>query len=128
MIMHNSYTPCGTRHHSRGFSLVELMVALVITLILLAGIGQIFLSSKKSYAIQDTLEKLDLVFLPDEAERPLILRFDPSLDAVLELSLSGEGVQFEGEEGLRRLRRLALAVLHRRGYRLLHPIVVRGGL
>ncbi len=40
---------------SRGFSLVELMVALVITLILLAGIGQIFLSSKKSYAIQDTL-------------------------------------------------------------------------
>ena len=44
---------------------------------------------------------------PAEAERPLILRFDPTLDPVLELSLSGEGVQFEGEEGLRRLRRLA---------------------
>ncbi|MDH3560062.1 MAG: prepilin-type N-terminal cleavage/methylation domain-containing protein, partial [Gammaproteobacteria bacterium] len=41
--------------HSRGFSLVELMVALVITLILLAGVAQIFLSSKKSYAIQNTL-------------------------------------------------------------------------
>jgi type IV pilus assembly protein PilW len=39
----------------RGFSLVELMVALVITLILLAGIGQIYLSSKKSFTIQDTL-------------------------------------------------------------------------
>jgi type IV pilus assembly protein PilW len=38
-----------------GFSLVELMVALVITLILLAGIGQIYLSSKKSFTIQDTL-------------------------------------------------------------------------
>ena len=39
-----------------------------------------------SEALQDTLEKLDLVFLPDEAERPLILRFDPSLDPVMELS------------------------------------------
>jgi type IV pilus assembly protein PilW len=38
-----------------GFSLVELMVALVITLILLAGIGQVYLSSKKSFTIQDTL-------------------------------------------------------------------------
>jgi len=38
-----------------GFSLVELMVAMVITLILLAGIGQIYLSSKKSFTIQDTL-------------------------------------------------------------------------
>jgi type IV pilus assembly protein PilW len=41
--------------HCQGFSLVELMVALVITLILLAGIGQIYLSSKKSFTIQDTL-------------------------------------------------------------------------
>jgi type IV pilus assembly protein PilW len=39
----------------QGFSLVELMVALVITLILLAGIGQVYLSSKKSFTIQDTL-------------------------------------------------------------------------
>ena len=60
-----------------------------------------------SEAVQDTLEKLDLVFLPDEAERPLILRFDPSLDPVMELSLSGEGERFEGEAGLRRLRRIA---------------------
>lgn len=44
-------------HNSRGFSLVELMVALVITLILLAGIGQIFLSSKKSFTIQDSLAR-----------------------------------------------------------------------
>jgi len=38
-----------------GFSLVELMVSLVITLILLGGIGQVFLSSKKSFTIQDSL-------------------------------------------------------------------------
>ena len=43
---------------SRGFSLVELMVVLVITLILLAGIGQIFLGSKKSFTIQDSLGRM----------------------------------------------------------------------
>jgi type IV pilus assembly protein PilW len=58
MNMPNTYTPCGPRHYNRGFSLVELMIALVITLILLAGIGQIFLSSKKSYVIQDTLGRM----------------------------------------------------------------------
>jgi len=40
---------------SRGFSLTELMVALVIALILMAGIGQIFLSSKKSFNVQSAL-------------------------------------------------------------------------
>lgn len=39
----------------QGFSLVELMVALVISLILLGGVAQIFLSSKKSFTIQDSL-------------------------------------------------------------------------
>jgi type IV pilus assembly protein PilW len=43
---------------NRGFTLVELMVAMVITLILLAGIGQIFLSSKKSFNIQDSLSRM----------------------------------------------------------------------
>ncbi len=86
--------------------------------------------TEMSDAVQDTLEKLDLVFLPDEAERPLILRFDPSLDPVLELSLSGEGQQFEGEEGLRRLRRIAELQVKR----ALEPVKgvaavrVRGGL
>jgi len=45
-------------YHCRGFSMVELMVALVITLILLAGIGQIFLSSKKSFTIQNNLARI----------------------------------------------------------------------
>lgn len=44
--------------HCRGFSMVELMIALIITLILLAGIGQIFLSSKKSYTIQGSLSRI----------------------------------------------------------------------
>jgi len=81
-------------------------------------------------AVQDTLERLDQVFLPEQAERPLVLRFDPSLDPVIELSLSGDGERFEGEEGLRRLRRLA----ERQVKRELEPIKgvaavqVRGGL
>ena len=99
-----------------------------------AGVSDVVLEFswgiEMTQAIQDTLEKLDLVFLPIEAERPLILRFDPTLDPVLELSLSGDGVQFEGEEGLRRLRRLAELQIKR----ALEPVKgvaavrVRGGL
>src|SRR6185369_820198 len=33
-----------------------------------------------SKATQEALEKLELVFLPREAERPLLLHFDPALD------------------------------------------------
>ena len=81
-------------------------------------------------ATQDVLERLDLVFLPDDAERPLILHYDPSLDPVMELSLAGEGARYAGEEGLRRLRRLADLQVKR----ALEPIKgvaavrVRGGL
>ncbi|MEM7350261.1 MAG: efflux RND transporter permease subunit [Acidobacteriota bacterium] len=89
-----------------------------------------------SEAIQDTLEKLDLVFLPLEAERPLILRFDPSLDPVLELSVAGHGSRFDDpsargqEEGLRAVRRIAELQVRR----ALEPIKgvaavrLRGGL
>ncbi len=90
-----------------------------------------------SQATQDTLERLDLVLLPDEAEKPLILHYDPSLDPVMELSLAsagggagGEGDPFAGDEGLRRLRRIAELQVRR----ALEPIKgvaavrVRGGL
>ena len=99
-----------------------------------AGVSDVVLEfawdTPMSDAVQETLEKLDLVLLPDTAERPLILRFDPGLDPVLELSLSGEDERFEGEEGLRRLRRLAELQVKR----ALEPIDgvaavrVRGGL
>ncbi len=99
-----------------------------------AGVSDVVLEfswdTEVADATQETLEKLDLVFLPDETERPLVLHYDPALDPVLELSLSGRGERFQGEEGLRRLRRLADYQIKRQ----LEPIKgvaavrVRGGL
>ena len=103
-----------------------------------AGLSDVILElawdADVSEATQDALERLDLVFLPDQAERPLILHYDPSLDPVMELSLSsaegGAGDSFAGEEGLRRLRRIAELQVKR----ALEPVKgvaavrVRGGL
>jgi HAE1 family hydrophobic/amphiphilic exporter-1 len=99
-----------------------------------AGVSDVILEfswgTPMSGAIQDTLEKLDLVFLPKEAEKPLILRFDPSLDPVLELSLAGRGEGAGKEAELRRVRRIAELQVKR----ALEPIKgvaavrVRGGL
>jgi len=99
-----------------------------------AGVSDVVLEfvwgTDMSKAAQEALEKLDLVFLPREAERPLILHFDPSLDPIMELSFSGTGSRYEGESGLRRLRRIAELQIKR----ALEPIPgiaavrVRGGL
>lgn len=94
-------------------------------------------------AIQNTLEKLDTVYLPRGAEKPLLLHYDPALDPVMELSLSmadlaprgAEGEQAWVQPGLdnaeaRRLRRIAELQVKRS----LEPISgvaaarVRGGL
>lgn len=83
-------------------------------------------------ANQDVLEKLDAIkpVLPTEVKQPLILRYDPTLDPVLTLSLSGEGDEFAGIPGLKHLRRLA----DRDVRRLLEPVEgvaavkIKGGL
>ena len=99
-----------------------------------AGISDVVLEfawdTDMSEATQDVLEKLDLVFLPEEAKRPLLLHYDPSLDPVLELSLSGDGERFEGEPGLRRLRRLAELQIKKElePIRGIAAVRVRGGL
>jgi type IV pilus assembly protein PilW len=51
-----SRPPRAFRH--RGFTLVELMVALVISLVLLAGVIQVYLSSKQSYRLQDNVARI----------------------------------------------------------------------
>ena len=90
-------------------------------------------------AIQNSLEKLDTVRLPRGAEKPLLLHYDPSLDPVMELSLSaavsekqvGGGIATGLDNaGARRLRRIAELQVKR----ALEPVTgvaaarVRGGL
>ncbi len=57
-------------------------------------------------ATADVREKLDQVFLPEDAKRPLILRFDPSLDPIMRLALYGDEdltyIRYIGEEQLKR--------------------------
>jgi HAE1 family hydrophobic/amphiphilic exporter-1 len=89
-------------------------------------------NTEMSEANQDVLEKLDLIKpnLPEEIKSPLILRYDPSLDPVLVLSLVGEGEAYEGDSGLKSLRRVA----DREVRRLIEPVdgvasvKIRGGL
>ena len=55
-------------------------------------------------------EKLDLLFLPLEASRPLLLRFDPSSEPIIRLGLlyeESENVSENREAQLKSLRRLA---------------------
>ncbi len=40
-------------------------------------------------AVQEVREKVDQVFLPEDAKRPLILRYDPTLDPIIRLGLYG---------------------------------------
>ncbi len=83
-------------------------------------------------ANQDVLEKIDTIksALPEEVKQPLILRYDPSLDPVVTLSLSGQGDRHEGISGLKFLRRIG----DRDVRRLLEPVEgvaavkVKGGL
>ncbi|MEM7305998.1 MAG: efflux RND transporter permease subunit [Planctomycetota bacterium] len=43
--------------------------------------------TQMSFAVQDVRERLDSVFLPEGAERPLILRYDPNLDPILRIGV-----------------------------------------
>lgn len=57
-------------------------------------------------ATADVREKLDQVFLPQDAQRPIILRYDPSLDPIMRLGLFGESsltyLRYLGEEEIKR--------------------------
>jgi type IV pilus assembly protein PilW len=51
--------PCSSmKQNTRGFSLVELMVAITIGLIILVSVSGIFITSKTSYNVQDRLARL----------------------------------------------------------------------
>jgi len=58
-------------------------------------------------ATAEVREKLDQVFLPQEVERPLILRYDPSLDPIMRLGVYGDAslfyMRYLAEEELKRI-------------------------
>jgi HAE1 family hydrophobic/amphiphilic exporter-1 len=59
------------------------------------------------FAALDVRERLDVLDLPDEATRPVILRYDPSLDPVMRIGLTGEEelvrLRLIGEREVKRL-------------------------
>lgn len=79
--------------------------------------------SNLPFLVQDVRERLDRVFLPQGVARPLILRYDPSLDPILRIALSGGS-------NLVRLRDLAEHEIERQleGLPGVAAVKVRGGL
>ena len=73
--------------------------------------------------VQEVRERVNTVFLPAAADEPLILRYDPALDPVMRLALSGGG-------DLVRLRDLAESDVERRleGREGVAAVRVSGGL
>lgn len=74
------------------------------------------------FAVSDVRERLDRVLLPREAEKPLVLRYDPSLDPVMTFGLAGEMPLIE-------LRRIAEEEIERELSKLegVAAVKVRGG-
>ena len=59
------------------------------------------------FAALDVRERLDVLELPDDATRPVILRYDPSLDPVMRIGLTGDEelvrLRLIGEREVKRL-------------------------
>lgn len=98
-----------------------------------AGVSDIILEfgwdTEMTFAAQDVREKVDQVVpqLPDGIERPLVLRYDPTLDPVIRLALYP---QIAGEVGLLELRRRAEDQVRRaleNGLEGVAAVRVRGG-
>ncbi|HVS19928.1 MAG TPA: efflux RND transporter permease subunit, partial [Planctomycetota bacterium] len=83
-----------------------------------------------TFAVQDVRDKLDGVFLPRGAERPLILRYDPNLDPVLRIGLTSARPSAQAEQELIGLRWTAEHRIKRELESLpgVAAVLVRGGL
>ncbi|MEE9226401.1 MAG: efflux RND transporter permease subunit, partial [Acidobacteriota bacterium] len=91
------------------------------------GISQVTLEfawgRNMDFASLDVRQKLDLVFLPDDADRPTILRFDPANDPIMRIHLTGG-------DNLIRLRYVAEEVIKKdlESVEGLAAIKINGGL
>jgi len=92
-----------------------------------ADIGEVTLEfawdTNMDMAALDVRERLDMLVLPADAERPILLRYDPSLDPILRLGL-------HGEKDLVRLRLIGDEEVKRALERIegVAAVVVSGGL
>jgi HAE1 family hydrophobic/amphiphilic exporter-1 len=92
-----------------------------------AGVSDVVLEfrwgTNLSFATQEVRERLDRVNLPDDIEQPLILRYDPSLDPVLRVAVSGDA-------DLRKIRLAADELVARKIATVpgVAAVKVRGGL
>ncbi|MFT6832917.1 MAG: HAE1 family hydrophobic/amphiphilic exporter-1, partial [Planctomycetota bacterium] len=87
--------------------------------------------TEMTFAVQEVRDRLDGVFLPGEADKPLILRYDPNLDPILRFGVAPpEGVDVTDEETLIRLRWLADKRIKREleGITGVAAVQVRGGM
>jgi len=70
-----------------------------LTSISKAGVSDVVMEytwdTDMNVATQDIREKLDQIRFPDGVERPLILRYDPSLDPIIRVGLYGGDDLFE---------------------------------
>ena len=82
-----------------------------------------------TFTVQDVRDKLDSLFMPPGAERPLILRYDPNLDPILRLGVRRAGAS-GGEKDLIHLRWIAEHRIERELESLegVAAVQVRGGL
>jgi type IV pilus assembly protein PilW len=56
MTSHSKWQTARIKQH--GLTLVEIMIAITISVVLLAGVGKIFVSSKHTYRVQDALSRV----------------------------------------------------------------------
>jgi len=56
--MINNYSLLSANHDHKGFTIVEIMVAITISMVLIAGVVQIYISSKESFRVQNELARL----------------------------------------------------------------------
>lgn len=92
-----------------------------------AGVSDVTLEfdwdTDMKFAAQDVRELLDQVFLPDDAEAPILLRYDPNQDPILRLAIWGSA-------DLKSLRRLVEEEIRRELETVpgVAAVQVRGGL
>lgn len=88
--------------------------------------------TEMTFAVQEVRDRLDGVFLPGEAEKPLILRYDPNLDPILRFGVAppDRDAAANDEDTLIRLRWLAEKRIKREleGLGGVAAVQVRGGM